>query len=466
MLKEITKSLDKFFIVSNLPLFQELRVQEKIFIANRSQIVEYSSRDILYRQGSDKDALYIVIAGRIGLYHPTERLGYRPGSRRNDYIEILRKGDYVGLISLLTGKHHSVSAIAITDTRVLRIEHGDFKEIIDEIPKLAVQFSKVLSRRVHIKETRTKEVFQTVLLSVVCPGNEAFASRYARDLGGHLHKESNKKVLVISVNKEGASCEKADIDSHTIIDDDTVAIEKFIDARATDYHFIVLDLPETLKAAEQSVIAESDYTHVVFTSYDTMLEQMTRIMQKIKRGHDGIKIILQEELPLSRKIDRDHVYATLPREDGDYDKVLRRIARDVSQVLVGLALGAGGALGLAEIGILSVFEEEKIPVDFIAGTSMGALIAGFWAAGFNSREIEKICGSINTVARALKLVDITVPKQGFISGKKVRDFLTTYLGNKTFHDVRMPLRIVACDIRKREEVVISSGKLVDAIMAS
>jgi len=466
MLKEITRSLDKFFIVSNLPLFSELSSREKVFVANRGQITEYSRSDILYNQGDPKDALYMVISGKIGLFRTAEREHAHAVTRKGSYIEILRKGDYVGVISLLTGKPHSLSAKAITDTRVFKIEQAEFKEIVDRIPKLSVHFSKMLSRRVHIKETGTKEIFQSVLIAVLCTDDGAYASKYAQDLAQNIRKESGRTVMIACVNKETADPGLDGVVLRNVSAQDASGIDRFINQECVNFHFVIFDIPQTVASAEQSTLRESDLVHIIFDSYDGMLENLTRVMQKVGHNHDGIKILLKEEVSSSFKVDRSQVYATLPRKSEDCHKVMRRIARDTSQVMVGLALGAGGALGLSEIGILSVLEEENIPVDYIAGTSMGALIAGFWAAGFASKEIEKICGTVNTMQGALSLVDITVPKKGLISGKKVREFLGKFLGDKTFYDLKLPLRIVACDIAKREEVIISSGKIVDAIMAS
>ena len=134
--------------------------------------------------------------------------------------------------------------------------------------------------------------------------------------------------------------------------------------------------------------------------------------------------------------------------------------------MVGVAMGSGGAMGFAHIGVLKVLEKEKIPVDIIAGTSIGAFIAALWAAGFTAAEIERIACSFKSSLSALFLVDLVLPVRGLIKGKAVRRMLESYLGDKTFFDVKLPLKIVACDIKKRKEFIIDKGRLVDAVMAS
>jgi len=64
------------------------------------------------------------------------------------------------------------------------------------------------------------------------------------------------------------------------------------------------------------------------------------------------------------------------------------------------------------------------------------------------------------------LIDITFPRFGFIKGNKLRRFLKKHLGDKTFYDVKLPLKIIASDVRRKEPRILDKGLLVDAIMAS
>ncbi len=127
-----------------------------------------------------------------------------------------------------------------------------------------------------------------------------------------------------------------------------------------------------------------------------------------------------------------------------------------------LVLGGGSARGLAHIGVLKVFEREKIPVSSVIGTSMGALIRPGYALGIPAVEME---------ARALKftssmLMDWTMPRMGLLSGEKLETAIMDIIGHRTFKDCRIPLHIVTTDIEKGEEVVYSDGNLIKVIRAS
>ncbi|ADL12526.1 patatin-like phospholipase family protein [Acetohalobium arabaticum] len=129
---------------------------------------------------------------------------------------------------------------------------------------------------------------------------------------------------------------------------------------------------------------------------------------------------------------------------------------------VGLALGAGAAKGIAHIGVLQVLKEADINIDYLAGTSIGSMIGGFYAAGLDLKWIERIAYQINWDL----LTDFTVPRQGLIAGKKVKAFVQLLTKSKRFSDLDIPFAAVATDIEKGEEVILQDGLVADAIRAS
>ncbi len=129
---------------------------------------------------------------------------------------------------------------------------------------------------------------------------------------------------------------------------------------------------------------------------------------------------------------------------------------------VGLALGGGGARGYAHIGVLKVLERERVPIDFLAGTSMGGLVAAGYAVGMKPAEMEKEALTL----RPRSLLDISLFRTGVLEGKRVREHLTRLLGEKTFDQPRIPLRLMAVDLLTGEELVLGEGLLVDAVRAT
>lgn len=131
---------------------------------------------------------------------------------------------------------------------------------------------------------------------------------------------------------------------------------------------------------------------------------------------------------------------------------------------VGVALGSGAARGLAHIGVLSVLKENNIPIDFIAGTSVGAIVGAYYALNEEINPFEK---KISKMGKNdfFKLVDLS-SKAGLIKGDKIKKFLEEIYNNASFKDTKIPLRMIATDISSGKEVVIDSGKLCEGARAS
>jgi NTE family protein len=164
----------------------------------------------------------------------------------------------------------------------------------------------------------------------------------------------------------------------------------------------------------------------------------------------------------------------------------------MSRLKVGLALGSGAARGLAHIGVLEVLEKEGIPIDMIAGTSSGAIIGAVYAKTKNAKSMRPLAiafglrrmryftdfaiphaNAVRPVAKALRLQkfkyfsDLAIPWRGIIKGRHIEAELQSLVGyNTEFKDLQIPLSCVAVDIDKGEEVVITDGKVWEAIRAS
>lgn len=131
---------------------------------------------------------------------------------------------------------------------------------------------------------------------------------------------------------------------------------------------------------------------------------------------------------------------------------------------LGLALGSGSARGIAHIGVLKVLEGAGIRPDVIAGTSIGAVIGSFFAAGHSAAEIEGIACSFDIKA-LIALADVALSRSAIIAGEKVEAFLAEHLP-RDFADLAIPFGCVSADLRTGEQVVHTEGDLVAAVRAS
>jgi len=134
---------------------------------------------------------------------------------------------------------------------------------------------------------------------------------------------------------------------------------------------------------------------------------------------------------------------------------------------IGLALGSGAALGLAHVGVIKALREAKIPIDMIAGTSMGALIGACYAADGQIEDVEELALSTN-LHKIAHLLDpkFTLIRIGFLSGNRVENFLKPIIGDRDVSDCKIPYAAVAADIHSAKQVILREGSLLKAVRAS
>ncbi len=129
---------------------------------------------------------------------------------------------------------------------------------------------------------------------------------------------------------------------------------------------------------------------------------------------------------------------------------------------VALVLGGGGARGLAHAGVLKVFDEEHMPVDMIVGTSVGALIGSLYAAGIPADTLVDMAQHMSWN----KLVSFKLSPVGLYSTKRVEEYVTKYIGNIRFDELKIPFACVAVDIRNGEKIILKEGPVALAVRAS
>ena len=132
---------------------------------------------------------------------------------------------------------------------------------------------------------------------------------------------------------------------------------------------------------------------------------------------------------------------------------------------IGIAFGGGGVKGMAHIGVLKVLKEKGYNISYIAGTSVGALVGGFYAYYKDVDKLEEISleQDWRTVLRAISDPGI---KRGVLKGRKFKEIIEEYIGDVKIEDLDIKFSAVATDINKEQKIVLNKGKLSDAIVAS
>jgi NTE family protein len=137
-------------------------------------------------------------------------------------------------------------------------------------------------------------------------------------------------------------------------------------------------------------------------------------------------------------------------------------AQPTRRLTLGVALGGGFARGISHVGALKVLEEENIQVDFVAGTSVGAIIGAAYCGGVTAAELAEIAGTL----RFGDFARLTLSRYGFYNNDRMVHLFARMLKKHTFEELAIPLAITATEVQTGEAVVFTKGALVDPIRAS
>ena len=141
--------------------------------------------------------------------------------------------------------------------------------------------------------------------------------------------------------------------------------------------------------------------------------------------------------------------------------VIDRLARQIGEIEVGLALGAGAAKGFAHIGVLKVLEQQHVPIDYLAGCSIGAIVGAMYAGGMPFEEIEERMQGADRKLRRWHL-----PLRSVWSDAGLRELLRNPAPTARFRELQTPFAVVATDVGTGREIVIRKGLIWRAVQAS
>ena len=134
------------------------------------------------------------------------------------------------------------------------------------------------------------------------------------------------------------------------------------------------------------------------------------------------------------------------------------------QVRIGLALGGGAARGFAHVGVIQVLEEAGLHPNYVAGTSAGSLVAALYASGKTSQELRRVAETMEEA----EITDWMMPilNRGALRGEALARYVNSQVGGKSIEQMKIPLGIVATDLRNGEVVTFRRGNTGSAVRAS
>ncbi len=511
---QFVRKLDasKGYSLSDIPVFSALTPAEQRLIEKKARLVEYKRGDIVYEEGKPAEAFYVVVAGRFRLFQKA-----RPGKSEETLIYFYR-GDHFGEASLLTGNMHSGYVEAKRDGLLLKLEKDDFLKLVHDIPAISRHLNRSLGHRLTKMEdtSNRREVKISALYSKsVTPA----AFQFWLDFSATLTELTKRKIIFLDFVSgvhplfqgefQTASFSPYDLSRvesssfedfkthlvkhpkgfhflHVIVHEEKEKENKRVAGLLTfltyRYDYLMLRLPREMNDISYKILKQSDTVYAHLGTHSDDLPQYAQIIAEWQQdfgfSKNDIRVIAAEDTESKISFEKKSellgvpIFSYLPskiEQPDRYHLTLKFISKELAGTLLGLALGSGAAYGLAHIGVLRVLEKEGVLPDIISGSSIGALIGGFWAAGFNADELERMAKSIDKKSGFFKLLgfrDLSVAHWGFFKGNQVTRFMESYLGDKTFQDLKIPCKIIGANLFTSEEVVFETGRVVDAIRAS
>lgn len=156
------------------------------------------------------------------------------------------------------------------------------------------------------------------------------------------------------------------------------------------------------------------------------------------------------------------VAQTIPEAESKIDQSFYKYKQSNKKPVIALVLGSGGARGYAHIGVIEVLEKYGIQPDFIVGTSAGSIVGSIYASGKSADQLKQI-------ALDMKVGDVREFKiglKGFFDGKKVEDYVNQQVGTIALDKMKIPMYVVATELKHGKKVVFNYGNTGQAVRAS
>lgn len=559
---------EKVLILKRVPIFASCSEEQCSFIADRTRLVEYKKGEFVYREGDAADAFYILSSGRVRVFSDADgqertftilhngdsfgEISLLTGETHSAHVQAvndtlilqLEKKDFDAVINRIPSLVLYLSRLLSKRLRT-RDRGQEFSEAtivaIYSATKGVGRTSFAVALAASLKRETGREVV-IVDVSGTDVGLELlYGSAAPRALTPDPLSSLSEEMIDGAVLAHPLGFGVLSASNLLAAPDSEQVVAPLVSMLTNRFHYVLIDLPIAVNPTVLKALTQSDLIYLLTGPQREHVIRTNALMHQIRSSagsaEQRVKIVLNrlagpgewqlsasdvsQQLeqpvaftlphlsPLRGRLSPEELARLLGSRDSAYGMTVRRIARELGEILVGLALGSGAALGLAHIGVLKVIEREKIPIDLIAGSSIGALVAGLWAAGRSADDLERMAREFNNRwdVRRLFVLDLGIPLfsvmvgvmagmgvgwlAGFwtgllfgfmvcvavgvvlgplvggpIQGARLLAKLERDFGGKTFEDTWLPLKIVAANPMMREEVIFDSGPLAEAVRAS
>lgn len=423
-----------------ISLFEGLEPATLNEIYRRLQPRRFAPAEVICHEGDAGSSLFIIESG---LAHV---LVSRPEGPRT--IARLRRGDFGGEMSLITGEPRSATVKAIVPTTLLELGQEAFGAILAKYPILFANLARILSRRLAHADARLRWSQQRgETLALVTRGDDTWqVTQLIESTKAASPREVTCVDLTESLSPNTECRQVRTVEGALNIVDDLL-----------DSHSIVLIVADFDQPGLASLLQQVDRVFLLGTEADCL--RATRECGP----NSEVVLITRGGSDTPRSIGGLNVIRTISPAVPLAD--IAWLGRHLSRTKIGLALGAGGAKGFAHVAALEALETAGYPVDYVAGSSIGAFVGSWLALGKDAAAIQatmRNAFSPDNVASIFKL-----SFGGMASGSdELKRLCYESTEGLSFSDVVMPLVIMAVDLQTKRAIALTEGPLWEALMAA
>ena len=424
---------------------------------------EFLAGETILAEGDSPGEIFIIQTGEADVFMEDDR-------GEQHLLNRLGPGTGIGEMSVFTGRPVSASVRAASDIVVLRMTKSDFRRIGSMFPRIYENLGAALSERLVDSNRRALRESTTRVTALIDGGAPPLLA-YA--LASSIAWHTAQPVLLLTA--------QADEDL-TALAQGAALPPVDVDPLPRAYVADVASLGSNLDDAIRKV--PDTYAHVVTLVPDGRVTPAltNRTLRLVGPGgsNDGatraeyaLRGWVEPDGRRRPDTDGELRVASLTAEDEEQlrggvlalstpaGRTIGAAARDVTDMRVGVALGGGSIRGWAHIGVLSQLEHVGVPVDYIVGTSIGAIVACSYSFGHTPDE------SAEALYRAsAKIFRVRLPRASILSNSGVKRGLATGFGDALIEDTGVPLAVTATDIVLQREVVLRTGLLWEGALAS
>lgn len=475
-------------LLARVPLFsvfdaRELAEIEKSFTERR-----VAAGETVCREGEPGDSFFVIAAGELEVWG---------GGEPPRVVRRLGPGEFLGEVSLLLGGARTATVTAARSSTLLVLGKEAFDRTLLADARVLEYLSRILSRRLATAARKRPPARRSTHVVVAGAPGLRGKSLTAASLASFLAEFAGGPALLVRVagSRGAAPLEKlcaaseaelaaalgrrphgpATLDVSVPLDASERQLADAWNAlleRLAEHRFIVVDLgagpPPLLAAARQfahhrvEIVAEPT---AATPGALAVVNLHNRQSAPLPISHCE-PFVLPEDPGLGQGGALEQALRLQASARSPASPPLRRLARKLLGATVGVAVGGGAAFGIAHLGVLQALEEGGIPIDLLAGTSMGSIVAVGYATGLTPAEMIEIAERIGTLRTTLSALDFTLSRPGLLAGDRLIEIFMPLAKGTDFRDLWVPCRTVATDIESGECVTIAEGPLDMAFRAS